>query len=105
MSKIFGIGTDIVHVPRIEKILQEHGDHFAEKILTPNELTHFKAVPPLSPAKFLAKRFAVKEAAVKALGTGFRGGIWLRDIEVHHDAMGKPTFSRPGTSLNPGSAK
>jgi holo-[acyl-carrier protein] synthase len=90
MSKIFGIGTDIVYVPRVEKIWQAYGDHFAKKILSPNELAHFKALPPLFPAKFLAKRFAVKEAAVKALGTGFRGGICLPDIEVIHDELGKP---------------
>ena len=90
MSKIFGIGADIVYVPRVEKVWQDYGDHFAKKILSPNEFTQFKSVPPLFPAKFLAKRFAVKEAVVKALGTGFRGGVRLPDIEVVHDDLGKP---------------
>lgn len=90
MSKIFGIGADIVYVPRVDRVWQEYGDHFAKKILSPSEFTQFKAVPPLFPSKFLAKRFAVKEAVVKALGTGFRGGICLPDIEVLHDELGKP---------------
>lgn len=91
MSNIFGIGADIVYVPRIEKVWQAYGDHFAKKILSANELTHFKTAPPLFPAKFLAKRFAVKEAVVKALGTGFSGGVRLPDIEMIHDDLGKPS--------------
>lgn len=96
MSRIFGIGTDIVYVPRVEKIFREYGDHFAKKILSPNEFSQFKTVPPILPAKFLAKRFAVKEAVVKALGTGFRGGICLPDIEVVHDDQGKPSLKYAG---------
>ena len=90
MSKIFGIGADIVHVPRFDKIWQVYGDAFAQKILTPNEWLKFKTHPPYHPAKFLAKRFAIKEAVVKALGTGFRDGIFLSDIEIQHDPLGKP---------------
>jgi holo-[acyl-carrier protein] synthase len=100
MSKIFGIGADIVYVPRVEKVWQEYGDHFAKKILSANEFTQFKAVPPLFPAKFLAKRFAVKEAVVKALGTGFRGGVRLPDIEVIHDDLGKPSLKFLGKVQN-----
>jgi holo-[acyl-carrier protein] synthase len=96
MTRIFGIGTDIVHVPRIENVWKTHGDHFAQKILTPTEFRQFKAIPPMLPAKFLAKRFAVKEAAVKALGTGFRGGVRLQDIEVLHDELGKPSLQFSG---------
>lgn len=90
MSTIFGIGTDIIHIPRVEKLIQDHGEHFSEKILTLAELSQFRSVPPLNPAKFLAKRFAVKEATVKALGTGFRQGISLRQIGLSHDDLGKP---------------
>lgn len=96
MSVIFGIGIDIVHVPRVEKLLDIYGDHFAGKILTPEEFVQFKEVPPIMPAKFLAKRFAAKEAVVKALGTGFSGGISLRQIQVVHDALGKPGLAFSG---------
>jgi holo-[acyl-carrier protein] synthase len=57
-------------------------------------------MPPLFPAKFLAKRFAVKEAVVKALGTGFRGGVCLPDIEVVHDPLGKPSLRFLGKVQN-----
>jgi holo-[acyl-carrier protein] synthase len=85
---IFGIGTDIVHVPRIQKSLDRYGVEFARKILAEEEMPAFNQ--SVRPANFLAKRFAVKEAMAKALGTGFRDGLHLRHIYVTHAANGKP---------------
>jgi holo-[acyl-carrier protein] synthase len=85
---IVGIGTDIVHIPRILGLLDKHGDKFAERILSDNELNHFKHA--IKPAAYLAKRFAAKEATAKAMGTGFRDGLSLRHIAVENDVLGKP---------------
>lgn len=85
---IFGIGTDIVSVERMEQGVERFGERFAKKLLSREELTEYQQ--QAYPARFLAKRFAAKEAAVKALGTGFREGIALGQIQVSHDALGKP---------------
>jgi holo-[acyl-carrier protein] synthase len=85
---IFGIGTDIVRVDRMEKNIERHGERFAERILTAAELVEFRT--EARPAHFLAKRFAAKEAAAKAMGTGFRDGLMLHHIGVTHDQAGKP---------------
>ena len=69
---IYGIGTDLTDVKRIEKLHQKYGRAFAERILHPVELTDFSAA--VRPSFFLAKRFAAKEAFAKAVGTGIRGG-------------------------------
>jgi holo-[acyl-carrier protein] synthase len=85
---IFGIGTDIVHVARIEKSLAKFGERFARRILTDAEFADFSEIA--RPAHFLAKRFAAKEAAAKAMGIGFRNGLSLRHIGIGHDSNGKP---------------
>ncbi|HHI92188.1 MAG TPA: holo-ACP synthase [Gammaproteobacteria bacterium] len=85
---IFGIGTDIVRIPRIADSLARYGERFAARILTEAEMTVFADLAQQAP--FLAKRFAAKEAVAKALGTGFRNGLSLRDIGVGNDALGKP---------------
>ena len=85
---IYGIGTDIVAVPRLQTNLDRYGERFAARILAESEMAAFRQVK--SQAHFLAKRFAAKEALVKALGTGFRDGLSLRDIAVANDALGKP---------------
>jgi len=87
---IFGIGTDIVRVKRMEADLRRFGDRFAERILTPDELEEFRSNN--RPAHFLARRFAAKEAAAKAMGTGFANGLSWRHIGVAHDAAGKPVL-------------
>jgi len=87
---IFGIGTDIVDVARVKKNLVRYEQKFAEKILNASELSRFKT--HVSPAHFLAKRFAAKEATAKALGTGFRNGLYLKHIAVVSDAHGKPSL-------------
>jgi holo-[acyl-carrier protein] synthase len=95
---IFGIGTDIVRVARMQKDLERFGDKFAERILTEKEMVEFEKIERR--AHFLAKRFAAKEAAAKALGTGFSQGIRLHDIGVTHDAAGKPLLEFTGEALN-----
>lgn len=87
---IYGIGTDIVAVPRLQANLDRYGQRFAARILTTSEMTDFQQTQ--SQAHFLAKRFAAKEALVKALGTGFRDGLSLRDVAVINDALGKPVL-------------
>ncbi len=96
---IVGIGTDLVHIPRMQTLLDKHGDRIAERILSEGEVAEFKL--QLKPAAFLAKRFAAKEAAAKALGTGFRDGLSLRHIVVSNNQLGKPelSFEAVGQSL------
>ena len=91
---IFGIGTDIVSVPRMESALQRHGDRFAERILAMSELEEYRQNG--KPAHFLAKRFAAKEAAAKAFGTGFRDGLAMSEFVITHDELGKPVLQFTG---------
>ena len=87
---IYGIGTDIVAVGRIEKALHRYGDRFARRILATVEWDEF--IASAQRPRFLAKRFAAKEAFVKALGTGMRHPATWRNINVTHDALGRPGF-------------
>lgn len=87
---IFGIGTDIVHIPRMEALLQKHGDKFAERILSKQEYSEFEL--SANQAAFLAKRFAAKEATAKAMGTGFRNGLSLKHISVTNNELGRPSL-------------
>jgi len=92
---IAGIGTDIVSVARMQAAIDRWGlERFARRLLTESELRLLSDHP--QPASFLAKRFAGKEAAVKALGTGFRYGISLKDIQLLNDPVGKPLLSFNG---------
>ena len=85
---IHGIGIDIVEVARMQESLDRHGEKFARRVLGDSELEEFTRHN--NPAAFLAKRFAVKEAAAKALGTGFRDGLVLSHITVSNNELGKP---------------
>jgi len=85
---ILGIGTDIVEIARIEDVIGRTGDRLAKRILSPNEWEQYQAHQ--QPARYLAKRFAVKEAAAKALGTGIRNGLAFNQFDVSNDEMGKP---------------
>jgi len=85
---IFGVGIDIVEVERIKKIQQKHGEKFARKILSNDELKNF--LKEKNKIRFLAKRFAAKEAVGKALGVGIKNGSILKNIEIKNDINGKP---------------
>ncbi len=87
---IFGIGTDIVTVARIEAAMERHGDAFAQRILSLQEYAELSA--QAHPARFLAKRFAAKEAFAKATGRGLHHPVSLHRISVSHDKLGKPIF-------------
>jgi holo-[acyl-carrier protein] synthase len=88
---IFGIGTDIVAVARMADMWNAHGERALEKLLAPGERAACRAAA--DPARFLAKRFAAKEALGKACGTGIRMPVLLPNIEIGHDAAGKPHFA------------
>ncbi|MGH7487852.1 MAG: holo-ACP synthase [bacterium] len=85
---IFGVGIDMVEVSRVERLWSRYAEHFARRILMPEELSLFTHTR--QPVRFLAMRFAAKEAVVKALGTGFRHGMWVRDTGSVPDPRGRP---------------
>lgn len=85
---IFGVGSDIVKLERVERSYQRHGDKFAERILSAEELDVY--VTKKYKATYLAKRFAAKEAISKALGTGMREGIDFKQLSIVTNRLGKP---------------
>ena len=87
---IAGVGTDIVAIERVGKLYERHGERALEKLLAPDERADFEKAS--DPARFLAKRFAAKEAFGKALGIGVATPATLPNIAVTHDALGKPDF-------------
>ncbi|MGI4849990.1 MAG: holo-ACP synthase [Janthinobacterium lividum] len=90
---IYGIGTDIIRIARVEAALGRHGDRFAERILGAQELEKYqrrKAKVAARGIRFLATRFAAKEAFSKALGLGMRVPMTWRSMQVLNDASGKP---------------
>ncbi len=91
---IVGSGIDIVRTDRMDRLLKRFGRRFAERILSPVELREWECSG--QGAELLAKRFAVKEAAAKALRTGFREGIRYRDISLAHDERGAPLLHFSG---------
>lgn len=91
---IMGLGTDVVEISRITSQLKR-STRLAERVLTTTELATFKQHK--FPERFLAKRFAAKEAAVKALGTGIGKGVSFQDVEITNLPSGQPTLSFSGT--------
>ena len=85
---VFGVGTDIVQSSRVEKIWQRFGEHFADRLLLSEERALFDVSK--RPVRFLSMRFAIKEAVVKAMGTGFAHGVWLRDVGIVNNKWGRP---------------
>ena len=88
---IHGIGTDIVAVKRLQGMWERHGDKALEKLLAPQEMADFARAA--DKGRFLAKRFAAKEAFCKALGTGIRPPAVMPAIAVAHDELGKPILA------------
>ena len=87
---IAGVGTDIAAVARIGRLYERHGQRALEKLLAPTEMVDFANAR--NPSRFLAKRFAAKEAFGKALGIGVAAPATLPNIAIVHDALGKPGF-------------
>jgi len=85
---ILGIGADVVEVARVARLLERYGERFARRVLGEIEWDDFRAT--LHPDRYLASRFAVKEAFAKAFGTGLRAPVLLTHISVAHDASGRP---------------
>ena len=86
---IYGIGIDIVSIPRIERMLDRWGSLFTQRVFTPTEIAFCEGKS--NPGQHFALRWAVKEAMIKALGLGLRGGIKWTDIEVVNDSFGRPS--------------
>ena len=99
---IFGIGVDVLEVKRIGETLERFGERFIERLLMPEEQAQLAKTR--RPERFIAMRFAAKEAIVKAMGTGFSHGVWIRDVGVVQNAWGKPevVFSERGDRVRKG---
>ncbi|WEJ63525.1 holo-ACP synthase [Thiomicrorhabdus lithotrophica] len=95
---IVGVGTDIVDVNRIEKVYLKQKQAFAERLLSTAELNEFEH--QLYPERFLAKRWALKEAVSKALGTGISQGVRFKDMTVAHKESGQPFLVLDGSTLD-----
>jgi holo-[acyl-carrier protein] synthase len=94
---IIGLGSDIVDVRRIAKVIERHGERFLARIYTAVERA--KAEQRANTVETYAKRFAAKEACAKALGTGFRRGVFWRDMGVVNLSSGRPTMKLTGGAL------
>ena len=85
---IYGVGTDLVELSRVQETYNRFGDHFVKRLLMDEERVLFERNK--WPVRFLAMRFAAKEATVKAMGTGFAHGIWIRDVGIVNNPWGRP---------------
>lgn len=96
---IYGVGTDICELVRVQQTYDRFGERFVDRLLLDEERELFR--PNRRPARFLAMRFAAKEATVKAMGTGFAHGMWIRDVGVVNNAWGRPevVFSERGKAV------
>jgi holo-[acyl-carrier protein] synthase len=99
---IFGIGVDVLEAKRIVETLERFGSRFVQHLLMPEEQVQLAKTQ--RPARFLAMRFAAKEAIVKAMGTGFAHGVWIRDVGVVQNSWGRPevVFSERGEKVRRG---
>ncbi len=94
---ILGIGSDLIDIRRIEKTIARFGDRFLDRVFTPEERA--RSDRRLNRAESYAKRYAAKEACSKALGTGFRRGVYWRDLGVVNLPGGRPTLVLTGGAL------
>ena len=96
---IFGIGVDVLEAARIKKVYDRFGGHFLDRLLLPAERAQLAKTKRIE--RFLAMRFAAKEAIVKAMGTGFAHGMWIRDVGVVQNAWGRPevVYSERGEKM------
>jgi holo-[acyl-carrier protein] synthase len=94
---IIGIGSDLIDIRRIERVLESYGDRFIDRIFTEEERR--RSERRANRAASYAKRYAAKEACAKALGTGFRDGVYWRDLGVVNLASGRPTLKLSGGAL------
>ena len=85
---IFGLGVDVLEAARVGRVYERHGERFVAHLLMPAELAQMALTKRKE--RFLAMRFAAKEAIVKAMGTGFAHGVWIRDVGVVQNRWGRP---------------
>ena len=98
---ILGIGIDLLDIRRLQKIIAMHGDRFKERYFTEAEIRTAEArIEAGTDLLAFAKRYTAKEACAKALGTGFIEGIFMRDIEVTNDGLGKPILTLHNGALS-----
>ena len=99
---IFGIGVDVLETKRIAHALERFGARFIDHLLMPQERAQLERTQRRE--RFIAMRFAAKEAIVKAMGTGFAHGVWIRDVGVVQNSWGKPevVFSERGERVRRG---
>ena len=95
---ILGVGNDLCDIRRIEKSLERFGERFIQRVFT--EIEQKRSEGRATRAASYAKRFAAKEACSKALGTGFAGGVFFRDLGVVNLPSGKPTMQLTGGALD-----
>jgi holo-[acyl-carrier protein] synthase len=96
---ICGIGVDVLEAARVKKVFDRFGEHFIDRLLLPKEREQLGQTKRKE--RFLAMRFAAKEAIVKAMGTGFAHGMWIRDVGVVQNAWGRPdvVYSERGEKM------
>jgi holo-[acyl-carrier protein] synthase len=99
---IYGIGIDVLKAERVQRVLEKYGERFVRHLLMPEERVQLERTA--RPGRFLAMHFAAKEAIVKAMGTGFAHGVWIRDVGMVQNAWGRPevVYSARGARVRDG---
>jgi holo-[acyl-carrier protein] synthase len=99
---IYGIGIDVLESERVQRVLEKFGERFVAHLLMPEERAQLERTA--RPGRFLAMHFAAKEAIVKAMGTGFAHGVWIRDVGMVQNAWGRPevVYSARGAKVRDG---